>query len=124
MTRPQADARSAPAFRSDGDVAICVPDLSRAEAFYSGVLGFRLLERSDDHLHYATGAFDLWVNRDPEALRSFIPALEVPDYDAARARLVAAGCTIVRDWPEQRGLWFADPFGFTLDVIERKTPRS
>jgi catechol 2,3-dioxygenase-like lactoylglutathione lyase family enzyme len=33
-------------FRSNCEIAIHVPDLARAEAFYAGVLGFRVLAKS------------------------------------------------------------------------------
>jgi catechol 2,3-dioxygenase-like lactoylglutathione lyase family enzyme len=57
------------AFRFSCEIAIHVPDLARAEAFYSGVLGFRLLAKSADQLEFDTGKLRLYVNRDTEALR-------------------------------------------------------
>lgn len=45
----------------------------------AGVLGFRLVSRTDDNLGLNTGALRLHLDRDPAALRPFIPALEVPD---------------------------------------------
>jgi catechol 2,3-dioxygenase-like lactoylglutathione lyase family enzyme len=107
-------------FRSNSEVAVHVPALAPAEAFYVGVLGFRLVARTDDYLELDTGALRLWVNRDPAAGEpSFIPSLDVPDLGAARRRLEAAGCTIVREHPDSRGLYFRDPLGLVVDVVER-----
>ncbi len=120
----ESAALRATRFRSDGNVAIHVPDLGKAEAFYGGVLGFRLVNRSAEHLEYDTGALHLWVNRD-DAVQGFIPALAVPDYAAAKAHLEAAGCAIVREWPGGKALYFRDPFGLVVDIVETapaKTP--
>jgi catechol 2,3-dioxygenase-like lactoylglutathione lyase family enzyme len=107
------------AFRSNCEIAIHVPDLARAEAFYAGVLGFRLLARSADQLEFDTGALRLYVNRDPEALRSYIPSLDVPDYAAARRHLEAAGCKLVSAGMHSGAVYFLDPFGLVFDIIER-----
>lgn len=110
------------AFRTDGDVAIHVPDLDRALAFYGGVLGFRLVDRTADQLQYDTGAIRLWVNRDAAAVQPFIPALAVPDFREAKRHLQEAGCEIVREFPGGKGMYFRDPFGLVLDVIESAPP--
>ena len=107
------------AFRSNCEIAIHVPDLARAEAFYAGVLGFRLLARSADQLEFDTGALRLYVNRDPDALRSYIPSLDVPDYAAARRHLEAAGCKTVSAGMHSGAVYFLDPFGLVIDIIER-----
>jgi catechol 2,3-dioxygenase-like lactoylglutathione lyase family enzyme len=43
-------------------MAIGVDDLRKAEVFYGGVLGFKLLERTSGRLVYDTGHFTLYVN--------------------------------------------------------------
>jgi catechol 2,3-dioxygenase-like lactoylglutathione lyase family enzyme len=105
-------------FRANTDVAVHVPDLAAAEAFYGGVLGFAVTERGPTHLAFDTGSFKLWVNRDDEA-RPFIPSLDTPDTSAARVALTDAGCRIVRNADGTGGFYFEDPFGFVIDVIER-----
>jgi catechol 2,3-dioxygenase-like lactoylglutathione lyase family enzyme len=107
------------AFRSNCEVAIHVPDLAVAEAFYGGVLGFRLAAKSADQLEFETGALRLYVNRDPEALRPYIPSLDVPDYAAARRHLEEAGCKTVSAGAHAGAVYFQDPFGFVFDIIER-----
>jgi catechol 2,3-dioxygenase-like lactoylglutathione lyase family enzyme len=96
-----------------------VPDLAWAEAFYAGVLGFRLLARSADQLEFDTGALRLYVNRDLEALRPYIPSLDVPDYAAARRHLEEAGCQLVSAGSHSGAVYFQDPFGLVFDIIER-----
>src|ERR1700687_4523517 len=88
-------SKSRVVFRSNCEIAIHVPDLARAEAFYGGVLGFRLVAKSADQLEFDTGALRLYVNRDVEALRPYIPSLDVPDYAAARRHLEGSGCKTV-----------------------------
>lgn len=108
-----------PSFRSNREVAIHAPDLARAEAFYAGVLGCRVLSRSDDQLAFDTGTLTLYVNRDHTARHSYIPSFDVPDYAAARRHLEAAGCRTVSVSGHDAAVYFMDPFGFVFDIIER-----
>ena len=108
-----------PPFRSNTDIAIHVADLDAAFAFYGGVLGFPLLERTETHLALDTGAFRLWINRATDGAMSFIPSLDVASAPAARDILVRAGCEITRDAADGSGFYARDPFGFVIDVIER-----
>ena len=50
-------------FRSNNCVAIDLPDLKKAEAFYSGVMNFRLLGKTSSQLEYDTGRFVLYINK-------------------------------------------------------------
>lgn len=115
----RAHAEAGGPFHANRDIAIEVESLLEAEAFYAGTLGFRICSKAADQLELDAGDFTLWVNRttSPAARRSFIPSLDVPNAANARAALTEAGCTIVRDG--DRGFYFEDPFGFTIDVIER-----
>lgn len=115
---PQSPKASA-SFRADGNLAIHVPDLAKAAAFYEGVLGFRLVARSADLLHFDAGAIQLYVKQDI-MVRPFIPALQVPDYAAAKRHLEAAGCRVIHEWDGSRAFYFEDPFGLVIDVIERR----
>ncbi len=102
-------------FRSNLDIAIHVPDLAQAEAFYGDVMGFRLVTRTQDHLEYDTGALRLYINRgDPST--SFVPSLDVTDLEAARLHLVNSGCELI---PQPNGgLYVRDPLGFVFDIVE------
>jgi catechol 2,3-dioxygenase-like lactoylglutathione lyase family enzyme len=107
------------AFRSNCEIAIHVPDLARAEAFYAGVLGFQLIAKSAEQLEFDTGALRLYVNRDPGTPRSYIPSLDVPDYAEARRHLESAGCKTVSAGTHSGAVYFLDPFGLVFDIIQR-----
>ena len=105
------------AFKSNTEVAIHVPDLDVARAFYEGVLGFRMIARTADYLEMDSGALRLYVNRDENDLRSFIPSLDVPNLTAAKEHLANAGCETVE--LESGGMYFKDPFGLVFDIVQR-----
>lgn len=102
-------------FRSNNCVAVHLPDLKKAETFYSGVLGFRLLSKNAALLEYDTGRFILQVHRAPSP-RAPIPSFTVISTSAARAHLAQSGCEILGD--RDKGFYFKDPFGNVFDVIE------
>ena len=119
MSSLRAHSESAGAFRANRDIAIEVENLADAEAFYGGTLGFSIRSRSADQLELDAGSFTLWVNRvaSRDGRRSFIPSLDVPSAVKARAALEDAGCRVVRHGTH--GFYVEDPFGFTIDIIER-----
>ena len=96
-----------------------VTDLKTAEDFYGGALGYELLEKTDGHLVYNTGEITLYINKDTKSI-PFIPALEVSELDTAREHLKKSGCKIVREFPGDRSLYFSDPFGNIVDIVERQ----
>jgi catechol 2,3-dioxygenase-like lactoylglutathione lyase family enzyme len=104
-------------FRSNNCVAIHLEDITAAEHFYTNVMRFKLLSRSDVSLEYDTGHFLLYVNRDLDT-RPPIPRFIVADIGAAKRALVENGCTILRE--DENSLYFRDPFGITYDVIQGK----
>lgn len=108
------------AFRSNNEMAIHVPDLERAEAFYAGVIGCQIVAKTEDCLELESGNLRLYVHRDPETLRAYIPSFDVPDLDMAKAHLKTAGCTTIA--LPSGGVYFQDPFGFAFDLIERPLP--
>jgi len=106
-------------FRTDGNFAIHVTDLQKAENFYTNVLGFNLISKSEGQLVYDTGTICLYINKD-EKIIPFIPALEVRDYKQAKAHLIENGCVVIKEFEEHQALYFTDPFGLTIDIIEKK----
>ena len=108
--------KSAVTFSSNSDVAIHVPDLQKAEAFYGGALGFTVTSRGDDHLAFDTGRFTLWVNKDPHA-RSFVPSFDVSNHAAAKQVLEASGCKVLT---AGKVTYYQDPFGFLFDIIQAR----
>lgn len=106
-------------FRTDGNFAIHVTDMQKAENFYGNVLGFKLISKTESQLAYDTGTVCLYINKDKKII-SFIPALEVQDYEKAKLHLIENGCTIIKESDEHSALYFTDPFGLTIDIIEKK----
>jgi len=107
-------------FHSNDFVAIHLQDITAAENFYTNIMKFRLLTRSEAHLEYDTGNFHLRVNRDLNIDPPF-PRFTVKDIETARRCLLENGCVILRE--DQRSLHFCDPFGITYDAIEANKKR-
>jgi catechol 2,3-dioxygenase-like lactoylglutathione lyase family enzyme len=110
-------ARRCAMFHSNNSVAIHLPDITAAENFYTNIMKFRLLTRSEAQLEYDTGHFHLYVDRKLNT-QSPIPNFTVKDIGAARKCLLDNGCIILRE--DKKSLYFRDPFGITYDVIEGK----
>jgi hypothetical protein len=68
---------------------------------------------------FETGKFTLYVDVDDKPM-GFISALEVENYDAAKQLLIASGCEIIREWRRSKALYFKDPLGQVIDIIERR----
>ena len=92
-------------------------DVDKARQFYGEVLGFELIDEGEGRLTYGTGAFTLYINED-ERVRSFILALEVESIDDARAHVQEHGGRVIWESPRHRSLYFEDPFGIVIDLIE------
>jgi catechol 2,3-dioxygenase-like lactoylglutathione lyase family enzyme len=93
-----------------------VPDLGKAEKFYSGVMGLILLSKTDKQLVYNMIHSTLFVEKSEEA-KPPVPSFTVDSLIGAKKKLLGAGCEIVKegkDW-----MWFKDPFGNIFDVIEQ-----
>ncbi|HTP53306.1 MAG TPA: lactoylglutathione lyase [Anaeromyxobacteraceae bacterium] len=120
---------------------IRVGDLDRSIAFYTEVLGMKLLRRKD----YPDGRFTLaFVGFRPEAEEAAVEltwnwdtraydlgngfghiAVEVPDASAACAEIKRRGGTVVREaGPMKHGTtviaFAADPDGYRIELIERR----
>ena len=118
-----------------------VGDLDRSIAFYTDVLGMRLLRRAD----YPDGKFTLafvgyqaesegavleltynWgVDRDEQGTAYGHIALEVPDAHAACAAIKARGGKVVREaGPMKHGTtviaFVEDPDGYKVELIQAK----
>lgn len=104
-------------FRCNTEIAIHVTDLAEAESFYAGVLGFDVVDRTETMLAFDAGKLRLYVNLDA-TVRPFIPSLDVSDASAAKEHLARAGCRVEREG--EAGFYFTDPFGLTLDVVQRE----
>ena len=106
-----------PAFHATRDVIIQVEDRARALKFYGETLG---LKASKDYGHctgFEAGGIQLFVEQGkrPGPVFEFL----VPDLQAARLQLLAAGCEIVEEDPKLPRLYMRDPFGLTFNLGQR-----
>jgi catechol 2,3-dioxygenase-like lactoylglutathione lyase family enzyme len=102
-------------FRSNNCVAIYLPDLKKAEAFYTGVMGFRLASKDPTQLEYDTGRFSLCIHKSAAA-KPPVPSFTVISIEAARSHLEANHCSVVQD--PDGSFHFKDPFGVTYHLVE------
>ena len=102
------------AFESSRDVIIQTDHWTKAVEFYETTLGFAVTKRDAKMVEFETGAFRLYVehgNR-PGPVFDFL----VPDMQAAKARLLAAGCTIVEENPAIPRCYIRDQFGLVFNI--------
>ncbi len=74
-------------FKSNNCVAIHLIDITAAENFYTNVMKFKLLTRSEGFLEYDTGHFLLYVNRDLNT-QPPIPSFTVKNIAVAKQSLL------------------------------------
>ncbi len=116
--------------------ALYVADLGAAEAFYTGVLGLRLVERLGDMTLVECGGTNIGLVRRPELAPRDRAAIHDPLARAHHAFLVEAGALQeARDrleaagtpthgpvsWGDHDCLYFLDPDGNLLELV---TPRA
>jgi catechol 2,3-dioxygenase-like lactoylglutathione lyase family enzyme len=97
-------------------VAIHLQDLTAAENFYTNVMKFTLVDRSEIRLEYDTGQFRLCVDKELNT-QPPLPSFTVPDIGAIKTGLVANGCIILRE--STNCLNFSDPFGITYAIVQK-----
>ena len=107
-------------FNPNNCIAIHLVDITAAENFYTNIMKFRLLTRSEAQLEYDTGHFHLRVNRDLNT-QPPIPSFTVKNIGVARRFLLENGCVILRE--DESSLHFRDPFGITYDAVEANKKR-
>ena len=103
-------------FNSADCVAIHLQDITAAENFYTNVMKFTLVNRSEIHLEYNTGQFRLCIDKELNTLPP-LPNFTVPDLGATKTGLLANGCIILRE--STNCLNFSDPFGITYAVVQK-----
>src|SRR5580658_11374400 len=96
-------------FRSTRDVIIRTDNWSKAVKFYKSVLGLPVTLRSKTMVGFETGGFCLYVEKGEE----HGPVFEflVPDVQAAKRKLLAAGCVVVEENPSVPRCYIRDPYG-------------
>jgi predicted enzyme related to lactoylglutathione lyase len=106
--------------RSSRDVILRTARWPEAGAFYASAFGFTVSSESDTMLRVDTGSFRLFVEKgNPHG-----PVFDflVPDVQAARARLLTAGCTLVEEDPSVPRCYLKDPFGLVFNLGLSATP--
>lgn len=103
-------------FQSSRDVIIQTNNWDKAVEFYEKTLGFPVSHRSSNIPGFETGAFCLYVEKGtrPGPVFDFL----VPDMEAAKSQLLAAGCTIVEEDPALPRCYIQDPFGLVFNIEE------
>ena len=110
-----------PTYQANNELALHVADPETAAQFYEGVLGCRIVNRTEGWIELASGVLRLYLVRDPAPTHDrLIPSFDVADREAALRHLHAAGCTLVPIGPHSpEGFYVRDPSGVVFDVIER-----
>jgi catechol 2,3-dioxygenase-like lactoylglutathione lyase family enzyme len=115
-TKRRSSARSTNTnpFCSTRDVLVRVDDLKKATEFYTKELGLSPTKHSATLVGFETGAFTLYLDSGEPAgpIFEFI----VPDVNAEKEKLIAAGCSVIR-W-EGPHHWLRDPYGLMFNLIE------
>jgi catechol 2,3-dioxygenase-like lactoylglutathione lyase family enzyme len=96
------------------DIQIHAEDAKAAAAFYVEQLGFRIEEETETLITIRGPHINLYIEPGPK----LGPVLEVtvPNVEAAKQNLVAAGCEIVKDEPNFPRTYIRDPFGLIYNL--------
>ena len=100
-------------FKSSRDVIIRTSAWAEATRFYGSVLGLPVIHRSESLVGFEAGSFCIYV----EQGEAHGPVLEflVPDVQAAKKTLVAAGCTVEEEDASVPRCYIRDPFGLVFN---------
>lgn len=101
------------AFRFSRDVIIRTHQYSAAIEFYSSVLGLSVSHRSP-MVGFETGSFQLFVDKGQQHAPVF--EMLVSDVAGAKAKLLAAGCTVVEEDVALPRCYVRDPYGMTFNI--------
>ena len=96
------------------DILIQSPDPQMAADFYVNYLNFTVSEDTPDLVSLLGDAINLFIERGP----ALGPVLEVTvsNVDAAKQRLLAAGCRVLKDEPQVPRCYVQDPFGLIYNL--------
>lgn len=101
-------------FESSRDIILRTTRWPQAVEFYQSVLGFTLAHESDTLVGLETGSFRLYVEKgEPHG-----PVFDflVPDVQAAKKQLLAAGCTVQEENPAVPRCYIRDPYGLVFNL--------
>ena len=101
-------------FRATRDVIIRTARFEQAVRFYETVLGLPIVHKSPSLLGFDAGAIRLYVEPGPEHGPVF--DFRVPDMEAAKRRLLSAGCTVQEEDPAVSRCYIRDPHGLVFNI--------
>jgi catechol 2,3-dioxygenase-like lactoylglutathione lyase family enzyme len=107
-------------FRLSRDVILRTPHWRQAREFYGRILGLTVAAETDTIFRVDAGAIRLFVEEgDPHG-----PVFDflVPDVQAAKNHLLAAGCALVEEDASIPRCYLRDPFGLVFNVGRTATP--
>ena len=101
--------------RFGSDILIQAPDPQAAADFYVRHLGFEVSSR-EPMIELKGPHINLYIERGPK----LGPVLEVtvPDVAEAKARLVQAGCKVIKDEPQFPRCYMQDPQGLIYNLAQ------
>ena len=101
-------------FKSTPEVIVRTDAWSKAVKFYGSVLGLPVTYKTKTMRGFETGAFRLYIEKG----KKHGPVFEflVPDVQAAKRKLLAAGCKIVEEDPSVPRCYFRDPYGVVFNL--------
>jgi catechol 2,3-dioxygenase-like lactoylglutathione lyase family enzyme len=104
--------------RSSRDVLIQTKKMDAAAKFYEKVLGFQVIERSEQLIGFETGSFRLFIDKG----KPYGPVFEfyVPNLEQAKKILIENGCRIEAEDPAVPRCYVRDPFGLIFNIAEKK----
>jgi catechol 2,3-dioxygenase-like lactoylglutathione lyase family enzyme len=100
--------------QSTRDVIIRTKAWADAIKFYESVLGLPVTLRKAAMMGFETGAICLYVEKGPDHGPVF--DFLVPDVQATKRRLIAAGCTLVEEDASVPRCYVRDPFGLVFNL--------
>lgn len=106
-------------FKSTREVIIRTNAWDEACHFYKSVLGLPVTYQAKTMLGFETGAFCLYVEKG--AKHGPVFEFLVPNVDAAKARLIAAGCTVEEEDPSLPRCYIRDPYGVVFNIGQGRT---
>jgi predicted enzyme related to lactoylglutathione lyase len=107
-------------FQSSRDVILRTDKWSEVHQFYGSILGLPIAYQDPRIVGFETGAFRLYVEKGKE----HGPVFEflVPDVEAAKQQLLAAGCTVVEEDPSVPRSYIKDPYGLVFNIGQASGP--
>lgn len=101
------------------DILVQSENPEEAAAFYAHALGFEITGETPDLISLHGNNINLFIERGTK----LGPVLEVfvDDVEKAKARLLQAGCTIVKDEPGFPRCYVKDPSGLIYNLARQNT---